>query len=91
MDKKITLINQQTTVPHEFTFTHAVRLLTQEAKRGFDSWNLPPDSQYYFKDGNIISRPSERGSARAEKQKEIRESKETRAENTDAHGSDNNA
>jgi hypothetical protein len=86
--EKIQLTNQLTGVAHEFSFEHALRLLTQEKKRGFTSWNLPPDSKYLFKDGNIIIKPVRRGADRAEAKKEDREGKETRTENPDAHGSD---
>lgn len=86
--ENIQLVNQLTGVPHEFSYEHAVRLLTQEKKRGFTSWNLPPDSKYLFKDGNIIIKPGRRGTDRAKTAETDREGEETRTSNPDAHGSD---
>lgn len=86
MDKKIVLQNQHTNEPHDFEWNHAVRLLTQQSARGFDCWNLPPDSPYTFQHGNIISRPVKGTARNARERKEDQAGDKTRVADQDAHG-----
>ncbi len=73
----ITLLNQATNEPRDFVYEHAVRLLTQQERSRFDCWNLPPDSKYIFRNGNLINRSSSRTPRLAKKQETPEEGETT--------------
>lgn len=76
MDTSIILRNVKTGGAKSFRLDHATKLLAYEKSIGVKCWELPPDSNYTFKDGKLIKGPSDRVNKAAKEREGNPESQE---------------